>query len=38
MYGEELMKIANNVLSNRGLAESIYGKDFDKSSEFFDVK
>jgi hypothetical protein len=38
MYGEELMKIANNVLSNRGLAESIYGKDFDKSSEFFDVE
>jgi hypothetical protein len=38
MYGEELTKIANQVVFNRDIVESIWGKDFDKSSEFFDVK
>ena len=37
MYGEELTKIANQVVFNREIVESIWGKDFDKSSEFFNV-
>jgi hypothetical protein len=37
MYGEELTKIANQVVFNRDIVESIWGKDFDKSSSSFDV-
>jgi hypothetical protein len=35
MYGDELMKVANRVVLNKSIVESIWGKDFANSSKSF---
>jgi hypothetical protein len=37
MYGEQLMKIANQTIFNKSTVADIWGKDLGKSSKLFDV-